>query len=166
MEGGFRYELTDAQADRLARAETTDWSKLSGRDRTSLGKRYGYIVEALVREIAAGGRAKAVLHYPDVTPELIQKLREGGGRVVITQGRLRGGKMRFDTAEIDFDKRVVELIDLTPSSDPDHVQGTADYAKELKALTGFKVVASELYYVGEDDALLPELGESKLKTQK
>jgi hypothetical protein len=158
---GLRIELTPKRVERLTKAERKKWYDLPGKDRTSLGKRYGYIVEELVRKIASGGRAK-VLHYPLVDAKLIKSLEEEGGRVVITQGQLRGGKLRFDIAEIDFKRKRIDLLDLTPSSAAEHIEKTESYAAELHRLTGFKVYSAELLYVGEDGLLLDELKEIKV----
>ena len=154
---GYTIWLSKRAAKRLARAEgVKKWTDLPGMDRTSLGKRYGYIVEDLTREIAKGGRAQ-VLHYAMVDEKLIAAARKKGGRLLITQGRLKGGAMRFDIAEIDFAKQHVELIDLTPKGDKAHLAGTIEYAQELHRLTGFRVSASEMHYVGDAEELLGEL---------
>lgn len=157
-EGGLRIDLSERRAERLAKAERAEtWTDLSGTDRTSLGKAYGAIVESLTRELTTGGRAKAVLHYVEVDKALIGKLQKGGGRVVITQGRLNKGKLRFDIAEIDFDKKTIDLIDLTPKGDPSHLSKTVDYEMALKELTGFKVNSSEHHYVEEGMGLADDL---------
>jgi len=155
---GLTIELKPSQVEKLLSAEqAAKWTDLPGPVRTSLGKRYGYIVQELTREIASGGRAKAVLHWPLVDADLISRLKATGGRVVITEGRLKGGDLRFDFAEIDFDRGKVEVLDLTPSKDPAHIAKTAAYAEELRKLTGFEVESFELLYVGEEGELLPEL---------
>jgi hypothetical protein len=156
--GDLLIEVTNEQAERLAQAERAKkWTDLPGNVRTSLGKRYNYIIQTLTRKIAAGGRASKVLHYPKVDAKLISELAKDGGRVVITEGRLKGGELRFDIAEIDFSRRKVEVIDLTAMRDPSHAAVTGDYAKELHNLTGFDVEAFEMPYVGEDMKLLDEL---------
>jgi hypothetical protein len=161
--GGLEIELTRRRAERLAAAERAKkWTDLPGNVRTSLGKRYNDIIQKLVRKIASGGRAR-VLHYAKVDKALIDELREIGGRVLMTEGRLKGGSMRFDIAEIDFNRKTVELIDLTAMYDPDHAAATKAYAKELSRLTGFQVKAIEMPYVGADEKLLDELGEFLLR---
>jgi hypothetical protein len=161
---GLTIELTPEQAQKLASAEQADkWTDLPGKVRTSLGKRYNYIVQELTREIVSGGRAKAVLHWPDVTADRIAQLKAGGGRVVITEGRLKGGKLRFDFAEIDFDAKKVQVLDLTPTAKSEHMAKTKAYADELKKLTGFDVDSFEMLYVDEDGNLLTELEEVRPK---
>jgi hypothetical protein len=161
-EPGLRIGLTERAIQRLAAAEATGrWTDISGADRSALGTHYGYIVEQITREIAGGGRAR-VLHYPLVDTKLIEALAEEGGRVLITQGRLRGGAMRFDIVEIDFDRLHISLIDLTPRSDASHIKSTLAYASELHNLTGFPVHAAELYFVDMEGGLRQELEEVDL----
>jgi hypothetical protein len=145
-------------------AESGDWSKIPGKERTSIGKHIGYELEELTRTIASGGRAKAVLNYEHVNAQLIAKLEKDGGRVVITQGRLKGGDLRFDLAEIDFDHKTVELIDLAPKGDPAHVAGTKLYEAEMqKLLPDFKITSMEQHYVGAEDQVLEVLEEVGVK---
>jgi hypothetical protein len=103
-----------------------------------------------------------VLHYPLVDAKLIKKLAEEGGRVLITQGRLRGGEMRFDIVKIDFDRSQISLIDLTPRGDTSHIKFTLAYASDLHNLTGFPVHAAELHFVDADGNLRQELEEVEL----
>jgi hypothetical protein len=160
---GLTIELTDEQGRKLAQAERAKkWSDLPGQVRTSLGKRYGYIIQEVTRTIVAGGRAKVVLHYPMVDASLIKKLAQGGGRVVITEGRLKGGALRFDIAEIDFDRKTVEVIDLTPTKKTGHVAKTGSYHAELEKLTGFPVESFDLLFVDEDQ-LVEELQKAETK---
>jgi hypothetical protein len=154
---GLHIPLSDRRAERLGKAENADkWTDLPGRDRTSLGKAYNHIVQTLIREIASGGRS-AVLHYVNVTQALIDQYRATGGRLLITEGRLSGGSLRFDIAEIDFDARTVELIDLTALSDPGHAGKTGEYMAALQQLTGFPVSAYEGRYVNDDARLADEI---------
>jgi len=44
-----------------------------------------------------------------VDADLIKKLEKGRGRVVITEGRLKRGKLRFDFAEIDSTAKRIEV---------------------------------------------------------
>jgi outer membrane protein OmpA-like peptidoglycan-associated protein len=150
--------ISDRSAGNLVLAENTrKWTNLPGKVRTSLGKRYNFIVQKLSRVIAGGGRATEVLHYAMVDEALITRLKRTGGRVLITEGRLLGGKLRFDLAELDFEQKNIELIDLTPTLENGHVVKTLSYAAELKRLTGFQVSSSELLYVGPDGNLLSDL---------
>lgn len=154
---GVRIPLSDRRAGRLEKAEKTDkWTDLPGRDRTSLGKAYNHIIQTLVREIASGGRSR-VFHYASVTAALIAELRAGGGRVIFTEGRLNGGALRFDIAEIDFDSKTVAVVDLTAMRDPSHAAKTGAYSSELAKLTGFPVDAFEARYVGDDAKLAEEI---------
>ena len=145
--------------------ESGDWTKITGKERSSIGRHIGYELEETARAIASGGRAKQVLNYELVNKRLMAKLEQGGGRVLITQGRLRGGDLRFDIAEIDFDKRTGELIDLAPRPDPSHIAGTELYEKGLsKLLPGdFTFKTSELHYVGEEGRVLEKLEELPIK---
>lgn len=155
---GLEIPISDRSAGNLVLAENTrKWTNLPGKVRTSLGKRYNFIVQKLTRVIAGGGRATEVLHYAAVDEALITRLKRTGGRVLITEGRLLGGKLRFDLAEIDFEQKTIELIDLTPTLENGHVVKTLSYAAELKRLTGFQVSSSELLYVGPDGNLLSDL---------
>ena len=155
---GLEIPISDRSAGNLVLAENTrKWTNLPGKVRTSLGKRYNFIVQKLTRVIAGGGRATEVLHYSIVDEALIARLSKAGGRVLITEGRLLGGKLRFDLAEIDFEQKTIELIDLTPTLENGHVIKTLSYAAELKRLTGFDVSSSELLYVGPDGNLLSDL---------
>ncbi|MFF0086749.1 DUF4157 domain-containing protein [Streptomyces canus] len=154
---GLHIPLESDRTERFGKAESVDkWTELPGRDRTSLGKAYNYIIEILVRELAGGGRA-TVLHSPNLTKALLDQLRAAGGRVVITEGRLSGGERRFDIAEIDFDRKTVELIDLTAQRDPKHAKKTAVYQTMLAELTGFPVTAYEARYVNDNGELADEL---------
>jgi hypothetical protein len=148
---GVRIPLTPGRAERLTKAEEADqWTDLPGTDRTSLGKAYDHILLTLVRAISGGGRA-TVLHYVHVTKALLEEMRTTvGGRLIITQGRLRGGSLRFDLAEIDFDRGTVDLIDLTALHDPRHASKNTDYETDLADLTGFPVAAYEARYVDEN----------------
>ena len=142
-------------------SESGDWSKISGKDRSSIGRHIGYELEEIAKATATGGRAKTVLNYELVNKRLISKLEKDGGRALITQGRLKGGDLRFDIAEINFDKKTVELIDLAPKSDAAHLAGTKLYEKELRKLlpADFKFITSEFHYVGEEEQVLEDLAE-------
>lgn len=141
-------------------AESGDWTKITGKERSSIGRHIGYEIEETARAIASGGRAKQVLNYELVNKQLIAKLEKGGGRALLTQGRLKGGDLRFDIAEIDFDKKTVELIDLAPRPNSTHIAGTKLYEKELsKLLPDFTFKTSELHYVGEEGQVLEKLEE-------
>jgi hypothetical protein len=144
--------------------ESGDWTKISGTERSSIGRHIGYELEEITRVAASGGRAKAILNYEMINKQRIAKLREGRGRVLITQGRLKGGDLRFDIAEIDFDQKTGELIDLAPRPDPVHQKGTLTYAKEMqKLLPDITFKTSESYYVGAEGQVLEELEEVVLK---
>jgi hypothetical protein len=158
---GLTIEISQRRKNRLKKAEEMakkggKWPDLPSDDRSGLGRAYNAIIEKLVREIASGGRAR-VLHWPQVNKKLIDELAKEGGRVVITEGQLYGGKLRFDIAEIDFKNKTVELIDLTSLQDKGHAGKTNDYADALEKLTGFPVSACEIPYVGEDGQLLDDL---------
>jgi hypothetical protein len=90
---------------------------------------------------------------------LIATLRAKGGRVLITEGRLAGGKRRFDILEIDFDRGTGELVDLASRPKADHVEKLLSYKRSLRRLLGFDVEAKEMYYTGEDGKLLESLEE-------
>jgi hypothetical protein len=62
--------------------------------RTSVGKHLGYEVEEIAKVIASGGNAKQILHYTQINKKLLAELEKGRGRVLITQGQLKGGDRR------------------------------------------------------------------------
>jgi hypothetical protein len=141
-------------------SEAGDWTAFSGKgERQSIGRHIGYEVEEYSRVIASGGRAKEVLHYEQISEQLLTKLDDGESRILITQGRLRGGDLRFDIAEIDFRKRTVDLIDLAPNANRAHINGTDLYRKELSELlpNDFVFESFENHYVGADGRVLEDL---------
>lgn len=145
-----RAERHRAQLERAFQAaKKGDWGRIPGAERTSIGKHIGYELEELARAAASGGRAKNVLNYRLVDSKLIAKLEQDGGRAVITQGQLKGGDLRFDLVEIDFDAKTVELIDLVPEADAAHIRGTKLYEEELRKLLpeDFTFMSFEQRYV-------------------
>jgi len=138
-----------------------DWSAISGADRSSIGRHVGYEVEEISRIIASRGRAKTVLNYEQIDKKMIAKLLDERGRVLITQGQLKGGDLRFDIAEIDFDKKTVELIDLAPGAERSHVEATRMYQKELARLLpkDFTFKISEQHYVNARGQVVEDLEE-------
>jgi hypothetical protein len=160
-----KAERHRAQLEKAFKAtKSGDWSKIRGKDRSSIGRHIGYELEEMVRATAVGGRAKTVLNYDLVNKKLIGKLQKDGGRAVITQGRLKGGDLRFDIAEIDFDQKTVELIDLVPKADAAHIAGTKLYEKELRKLLpgDFEFLTKEHRYVGKEGQVLDVLEEAVL----
>lgn len=142
--------------------EEGDWSKISGPDRSSIGRHVGYEVEEISRIIASGGRAKTVLNYEQIDKKTIAKLMQDGGHVFITQGQLKGGDLRFDIAEIDFgSRRTVELIDLAPGAERSHVEATRAYQKELAKLLpkDFTFTTKEQHYVNSKGQVVENLEE-------
>jgi hypothetical protein len=163
---GLRFELTEKRAERLKRVaeaigDETKWGDISARDRLRLGRVYDELLESLLR--AGMGKVQKVEHYVAVDAELIARLRAGGGRVLITEGRLAGGARRFDLLEIDFNKGTAELVDLASRPKPSHVQKLLTYKRDLGKLLGFEVAAKELYYTGEQGELLEMLQEVIVK---
>jgi hypothetical protein len=73
--------------------------------------------------------------------------------------------LRFDLAEINFDKKTVELIDLAPHSNPAHLKGTQLYKEELQKLLpeDFKFIVTEQHYVGAEGQVLEDLAEVVMK---
>lgn len=122
---------------------------------------YDELLKNLLR--AGMGKVQAVEHYVAVDAKLIAKLRTGGGRVLITEGRLAGGARRFDLLEIDFNKGTAELIDLASRPKPSHVEKLLAYKRELGKLLGLEVEAKEMYYTGEHGELLEALQEVVIK---
>jgi hypothetical protein len=154
---GLRVDISPSRAEKLGEAEQADkWTDLEGRKRTSLGKAYNTIIQAIVREIANRGWTRTALHYVEVNRALIDRERQQGGRLLITEGRL-AGIGRFDIALINFDNGTIELIDLTAMVSGSHAGKTLDYQTALEKLTGFDVASYEAHYVGEDEKLADEL---------
>ncbi len=143
-------------------SEAGDWTAFSGKgERQSIGRHIGYEVEEYSRIIASGGRAKEVLHYEQISKRLLTKLDDGESRTLITQGQLKGGDLRFDIAEIDCNKRTVDLIDLAPNANRAHIDGTDLYRRELSKLLpkDFVFKSAENHYVGADGQVLEDLEE-------
>ena len=120
-EQGLRFELTEKRAERLKRVaeainDETKWGNVLATDRLRLGRVYDELLANLLR--AGMGKVQKVEHYVAVDAKLIARLRAGGGRVLITEGRLAGGMRRFDLLEIDFNKGTAELIDLASGQSP------------------------------------------------
>jgi hypothetical protein len=163
---GLRFELTEKRAERLGRVaealnDETKWGNISPTDRWRLGRVYDELLENLLH--AGMGKVQRTEHYVAVDAELIARLRTGGGRVLITEGRLAGGAGRFDMLEIDFNKGTAELIDLASRPKPSHVEKLLTYKRHLGELLGFKVAAKEMYYTGEQGELLETLQEVLVK---
>jgi hypothetical protein len=163
---GLSFELTEKRAEQLKRVaeainDETKWGNLSARDRLRLGRVYDELLEKLLR--AGMGKVQKVEHYVAVDAELIARLRAGGGRVLITEGRLAGGARRFDMLEIDFGKGTAELVDLASRPKPSHVEKLLTYKRDLAKLLGFEVAAKEMYYTGEHGELLETLREVTVK---
>ncbi len=163
---GLRFELTEKRALRLKRVaealnDETKWGNLVGDDRLRLGRVYDELLENLLR--AGMGQVQKVEHYVAVDAKLIARLRAGGGRVLITEGRLAGGARRFDLLEIDFSKGTAELIDLASRPKRSHVDKLLTYKRDLSRLLGFEVEAKEMYYTGEQGELLETLQEVVVK---
>jgi hypothetical protein len=160
--GGLEVDITKKQAERLRRVtealnDDTKWGNVTPRDRWRLGRVYDKLMQDLVGEGVrrAGGH---VLHYVEVTPELINELRARGGRVLITEGRL-GSTGRFDMLEIDFAKGRAELLDLAATSTGKHLAKTRSYKTALEELLNLPVDAKELLYTGSRGELLEGLVE-------
>jgi len=141
-----------------------DWSNISAADRSSIGRHVGYEVEEISRIIASRGRAKTVLNYEQINKKMIAKLMAEKGRVLITQGQLKGGDLRFDIAEIDFDRRTVELIDIAPGAERSHVEATRVYKDELAKLLpkDFTFIVKEHHYVNAEGQVLESFEELTL----
>lgn len=140
--------------------DSGDWSKIP--DKRSVGRHLGYEIEEIAKGIGSGGYAKEILHYRQINKTVLAQLEKGRGRALITQGRLRGGDLRFDIAVIDFDKKSVELIDLVPRADPAHVAKTQEYIKALKKLLpkDFSFIGSEMRYVDAEGKVVETLEEA------
>jgi Domain of unknown function (DUF4157) len=163
---GLSFGLTEKRAERLKRVaeamnDETKWGSISATDRFRLGRVYDELLENLLR--AGMGKVQRVEHYVAVDAELIARLRAGGGRVLITEGRLAGGARRFDLLEIDFSKGTAELIDLASRPKPSHVEKLLTYKRDLAKLLGFEVAAKEMYYTGEQGEVLETLQEVMVK---
>jgi hypothetical protein len=162
---GVAVDLTEKQWQRLQRVsealkDDTKWGNVTARDRWRLGRVYDKLMETLVSE-GIGRAGGKTLHYVEVDAELIGKLRTGGGRVLITEGKVGG--LRFDMLEINFSKSSAELIDLAATSSSTHVAKTSSYKKVLEELLNMKVEAKELLYTGPNGELLETLTEVVVK---
>ena len=165
--GGLAVELTPKQEARLRRVaealqDDTKWGEVSARDRLRLG----HVYDRLVEQLASAGVERAggsVLHYAELTAELVAALRQTGGRVLITEGRIgiagSSRLKRFDLLEIDFARGSAELIDLTATASARHRAKTRAYKGALEDLLGMPVEAKELIYTGPKGELLETLVE-------
>lgn len=156
-----RAQRHEAQVAKAFEAETTgDWSKIP--DKASVGRHLGYEIEEIARAFGASGFADKVMHYSQLTKKAVADLEKAGGRVLITQGQLKGGKLRFDIALIDFDTKSFELIDLVPMAHGPHVEKTRQYMDVLQKLLGkeFKPSVMELRYVDAEGKVVDTLEES------
>ncbi len=156
-----RAKRHEAQVAAAFEAEKTgDWSKIP--DKASVGRHLGYEIEEIVRAFGASGFADKVMHYSQLTKKAVADLQKVGGRVLITQGQLKGGKLRFDIALIDFDKKSFELIDLVTMAHSAHAEKTRQYMDELQKLLGkeFKPSSKELRYVDAEGKVVDTLEES------
>ena len=165
-EKGLRFELTEKRDKKLRRVaealkDETKWGNVSADDRFRLGRVYDELLEGLLR--SGMGKVQRTEHYVGVDAKLIAKLRAAGGRVLITEGRLAGGKRRFDLLEIDFENGTAELLDLASRPKPNHVEKLLTYKRALRKLLGFEVEAKEMYYTGEQGELLETLEEVVVK---
>ena len=164
---GVEVELTEKQTQRVRRVtealnDDTKWGNISHKDRLRLGRVYDKVMDKLVLAIAEGSGAKT-FHYVDLDANFIKKLRDAGGRVVITEGRIKSQGMRFDILEIDFSKKRGDLIDLAATTSSKHVAKTRSYKVALEKLLEVPVDATEMLYTGPKGELLETLIEVPIK---
>jgi hypothetical protein len=164
---GLTVDVTQKQWRRLQRVsealnDESKWVNVTAKDRWRIGRVYDSLLEKLV---SAGVQrtGQKVIHYADLTPELIAKLRGAGERVLVTEGRLSSQGLRVDMLEIDFAKGRAELVDLAATSSPAHLAKTRNYKNALEKALGMPVEAKELYYVGSNGELLEDLVEVLVK---
>jgi hypothetical protein len=140
--------------------ESGDWSKIP--DKQSVGRHLGYEIEERAKTIAPLVGVDKTLHYAALNRKMLKELSEGGERVLVTQGRLQGGALRFDMAVIDFDKKTVELIDLVATANKSHVEKTAAYIEELKKILppGYELTSTEMRYVDAEGRVVDTLEEA------
>jgi len=160
---GVTVEVTPKQWERLKRVrdalnDETKWVNVTAKDRWRLGRVYDAILEKLVGE-AVKRTGQKVLHYAELTPELIKQLRKAGKRVLFTEARLPSKGLRLDMVEVDFAKGRAELLDITATSSSAHLEKTREGKKALEELLGMPVDAKELQYTGPDGELLDTLVE-------
>jgi hypothetical protein len=161
---GVHVHVTPREAAAIGRLQETlrkggRWNDLARSDRSLLGNLFHKSVEPLAEFIFRGvGRT---LHRPRITRELIEELRQAGGRVLFTEGQIRVGNgwRRMDLAEIDFARNRITVIDLTSVDRAAHVAKTRSYGDALHRLTGMPATSMEMRYVGNDHALLTVLSE-------
>jgi hypothetical protein len=166
-EGGMEVEHTEKQSQSLRRVsealkDDTKWGNVTAKDRRLLGIAYNKVLDHLVGE-ALGRTGQQALHYVELTRSSIAKLRAAGGRVLITEGRLPGKRLRFDMLEIDFTKGAAELLDVAATTTKAHMAKTLAYKGALEGMLGMTVEAKELLYTGPQGELLETLLEVPVK---
>ncbi len=162
---GLAFETTEKNWKRIQRVsdalkDDTKWGNVTANDRLRLGHVYDSMMESLVGE-AIGRTGQKVLHYVEVDATLIAKLRQEGGRVFISEGKI--GSLRFDMLEINFKNGTAELIDLASTSNARHIAKTRAYKQALESLLKMPVEAKELLYTGPNGELLEPLVEKIVK---
>ena len=160
---GVRVKMTDKQHARLRRTsealeDPTKWGSETDKDLFRLGRKYDETMEVLARAMSDTAH-----HYVDVDDALIAKLRKAGGKVVITEGKLKGGKHRFDFLQIDFERNRAELLDLASRPKEIHTEKTRNYKQLLEKALGMPVDAKELFYTGPKGEMLDDLIEVTVK---
>ena len=169
--GGLQVDLTPKQAKRLekvakaARAEElgddTKWGNVSPNDRWRLGRVYDNLLEKLISAGMQG--VETTLHYAELTPELVRKLRASGKRVLLTEVQLPRIGRRYDFLEINFKGNSAELIDLAATKDPRHTAKTREGKKALRSILRMEVKAKEMFYTGPNGELLDPLVEEDVQ---
>jgi hypothetical protein len=160
---GLSVTVTQKQWERLRRVsealkDETKWANVTAYDRWRLGRVYDSLVEQLVAE-GVKRTGQNALHYVELTPALISRLRSAGRRVLITEGRLPKEGLRLDMVEIDFVKGRAEVLDLTATPSAAHLEKTKAGKSALETLLDMPVDAKEAYYTGANGELLEDLVE-------
>ena len=160
---GLTVELTEKQWARLRRVrealnDETKWVNVTAKDRWRLGRVYDKLLEQLVSE-GVKRTGQQVLHYSELTADLVKQLRKSGKRVLLTEARIPSKGLRLDMIEIDFAKGRAELLDITATPSKVHVDKTRSGKEALEELLGMPVDAKELYYTGPKGELLEDLVE-------
>jgi hypothetical protein len=164
---GLTVELTEKQWARLRRVrealnDETKWVNVTPKDRWRLGRVYDKLLEQLVSE-GVKRTGQQVLHYSELTAELVKQLRKSGKRVLLTEARIPSQGLRLDMVELDFAKGRAELLDITATQSTVHLDKTRKGKKALEELLGMPVEAKELYYTAPNGELLEDLVEVPVK---
>jgi hypothetical protein len=164
---GLTIEVTQKQWERLKRVrdalhDETKWVNVTPKDRWRLGRVYDKVLEQLVTE-GVKRTGQQVLHYAELTAELVRDLRKVGKRVLVTEARVPAKGLRLDMVQIDFAKGRAELLDITATKSSVHFEKTRKGKEALEELLGMPVDAKELYYTGSNGELLENLVEVPVK---